>query len=362
MSNVISFPVTTAPVDRATTLSALIEGVATRRCLPDDVFWLKENAELLGVLAATAPDLAPEALAPYADFYDRIEDKLKFYPQYYRFFLSICLDLEDLGMAGQKGEALCHWAARSALAQAELSDLQRAEAQRLLARRGAAHPSPADGLGSRLRDFTERAATFALPNKKAAYELTHIVFYLSEYGRRDPELSQAALTSLEFAGVLAYLDQNLDLLAEVCTALRFAGVTPSPVWTRAVARGHGGVRLAAGDRAQGAADAYHLYLVTGWALMVEGQGGFDQSVPTGGTLHFAASEMPGGALRSLSETLFGLGAGRSANWNGMRGRVISCLTQENRDVLQAAEASTDKFDAFFAGFARATGIGTLQAG
>ena len=59
-----------------------------------------------------------------------------FFPQYYRFLLGLCLDLEDLGIGGQKGSKLVQWVADQGLARAELSDLQRAEARRLCLRRG----------------------------------------------------------------------------------------------------------------------------------------------------------------------------------------------------------------------------------
>ncbi|KIN61288.1 hypothetical protein Z945_2279 [Sulfitobacter noctilucae] len=362
MSNVISFPQPSALQDPAGSVSLLIDAVANRRHAPDDVFWLKENAELLGVLAATGQILNPETLAVYADFYAQIEEKLRFFPQYYRFFLSICLDLEDLGMGANKGAALCRWVAQAGLPEAELSDLQRAEAQYLLSRRGAVLPLGQSALDTRLRAFTERAETFALPNKKAAYELTHIVFYLSGYGRYDPQLSDAALNSLEFAGVLAYLDQNIDLLAEICTALTFAGKTPSAVWTDAVARVHHAITLTGQADAARAVDGYHLFLVSGWAQLVRGTKVFDQNVPENYMLHFAMPQVLAGALRPLSTCLFDLGKQRSADWGGMRGRVIAQMPQHSREVLQAAEQSTDKFDAFFEGFARAGMTRGVQSG
>ena len=36
--------------------------------------------------------------------------------------------------------------------------------------------------------------------------------------------------SLEYAGILAFLDMNVDLLAEVCIAMRFAGMPVNEVW------------------------------------------------------------------------------------------------------------------------------------
>lgn len=194
---------------------------ATRRRARGDVFWLKENAEWLGILTQLEGAQDAASLDPYRDFYATIPEQLAFFPQYYRFFLSLCLDLEDLGMTGTLGADLCRAVAAQGLAEAELSDLQRAEAARLLARRDAGTFDAA--LDGRLRRFIGRSETFALPNKKAAYELTHIVFYLSEYGRKNPKPSAAVLTSLTYAGIVAFLDQDADLLAEICVALRFAG-------------------------------------------------------------------------------------------------------------------------------------------
>jgi hypothetical protein len=352
MSNIIAFQPAT-PCSRADNLTALVAGVAQGRRRPDDVFWLKENAELLGVLAATKEPIDRDALAPFEEFYDQIEEKLRFYPQYYRFFLSICLDREDLGFVGTKGETLCNWAAAAGLAQAELSDLQRAEACRLLARRGASAPISQGDLGPRLSRFVERAATFTLPNKKAAYELTHIIFYLSEYGANDLRLSKAALTSLEFAGVLAYLDQNHDLLAEVCTALRFAGVEPNEIWTDAVARAHKRITPSAASDEGPSIDSFHTFLVTGWAQAVRGAPSFEHIVPEG-PLSFVSEAQTPGVLRPLSECLYELGPKRRSDWTGMRARIVPYLEPESQDILERAEASTNKFDAFFEGFARAS--------
>jgi hypothetical protein len=351
MSNVVAFPFADATpvIAQPDVTGQLLMTFGTYRKPLDDVFWLKENAELLGILAATNEVLAPDALDPFLSFYDQIEERLRFFPQYYRFLLSICLDLEDLGMPGAKGEALCAWVARAGLAEAELSDLQRAEARRLLARRGAARPPSSGALGARLQNFVARNATFAMPNKKAAYELTHIVFYLSEYGKTDPNLPQEALLSLEFAGVLAYLDQNFDLLAEVCAALRFAGQTPSDFWEDAVAAAHACILPTTENVQQ---DAYHAYLVTGWAQKISGNHGFTKSVPDG-VVSFAMPAPYESTLRPMSECLINLGQARSGDWQKMRGHVLPYLGPHSHEVLMQAEASTDKFDAFFEGFARA---------
>lgn len=353
MSNVISLNVPSrrlgAPVKRA----ALVDSFARHRRFGDDVFWLKENAELLNILECTGLSLAEHALAPHQGFYDRVEKRLGFFPQYYRFLLSICLDLEDLGLPGEKAEGLCRWAAREGLADAELSDLQRAEARRLMLRRGV-DPLPHDtGLEERLRRFIDRPETFAMPNKKAAYELTHIVFYLSEYGRRDPGLSAGALTSLEFAGLLAYLDQNADLLAEICVALRFAGVRPSEIWEGWLERETHRFQVVTGPQA-GTVDDYHDYFVCNWLMAVSGREAFRKEAAFE-RMAFHRAQPVAGPLREMSECMFRLEDARSDDWQAMRPVVADALTEIGHDILAEAEASSARFDEFFAGFAR-TGL------
>ncbi|MFC6687235.1 DUF6902 family protein [Jhaorihella thermophila] len=353
MSNVIALNVPSRRLGAPARRAALVESFARHRRFGDDVFWLKENAELLNILECTGLDLGPDALAPHEGFYADIERRLGFFPQYYRFFLSICLDLEDLGMPGDKGEALCRWAAREGLADAELSDLQRAEARRLMLRRGI-DPLPEDaGLEDRLRLFMDRSETFAMPNKKAAYELTHIVFYLSEYGRRDPGLSAAAAKSLEFAGILAFLDQNVDLLAEICVAMRHAGIAPSSIWEDWLEQETRRFAVLSGARAD-TGDEYHEFLVCNWAMAVSGRPNFVQAM-TRDRMSFHRPAPSAGPLREVSQCMFRLDDARSDDWETMRPLVFDAVTETGQQVLAAAEASSTRFAEFFSGFAR-TGL------
>ncbi len=348
MTTIVQLNVPFRQHSKAARQSALLKTFATGRRTQEDVFWLKENAEILNILESTGADLAPGALDVYAAFHDDIEQRMEFFPQYYRFLLSLCLDLEDLGIPGSKGAALTEWVAQQGLPEAELSDLQRAEARRLCARRGI-DPLPADkGLDARLRSFAARSQTFAMPNKKAAYELTHIVFYLSEYGRKDPAICAATTSSLMFAGTLAFLDFNADLLAEICLALRFAGQVPPEVWEIWLTQQ---IRTFTLEDCDGLQDDYHEYLMLNWFMSRAGQGGFGDHVPEG-RLTFARTRPTSAPLRELSHCIYSMGAGRSADWEVMRGEVCGQLSNEAQAALIAAEASTDQFGAFFEGFAR----------
>ncbi|MCZ4351433.1 hypothetical protein O4H61_02800 [Roseovarius aestuarii] len=335
---------------KAARQAALLSTFAQHRRTPEDVFWLKENAEILNILECTGATPSQDTLGAYAAFYDDIEQRLEFFPQYYRFLLSICLDLEDLGMPGDKGAALCEWVARQGLADAELSDLQRGEARRLCLRRGVDPLSNETGLEQRLRDFAGRSQTFAMPNKKAAYELTHIAFYLSEYGRVDPKFDAAMRRSLKFAGTLAFLDFNADLLAEICLALRFGGITPPEVWEIWLTQQIRSFHLS-DDPAAPLHDDYHEYLMLNWFMSQAGEGGFGQQVPFG-RVGFARTRPASGPLRELSECIYAMGRDRSGDWEAMRGTVTDRLSGEAQAALVAAEASTDQFGEFFEGFAR----------
>lgn len=352
MTNVITLNTAPRRMPVRETLPAMVAGFAHHRRVREDVFWLKENAELLGILNATSASVSADILAAHQAFYDELEERFTFYPQYYRFMLSIGLDLEDLGLFGCKMERLCAKAARHGLVDAELSDLQRAEARRLLARRGVRLGSSMSGLDDRLRNFISRSSTFALPNKKAAYELTHIVFYLSEYGARDPDLPFAAVLSLEYAGLVAFLEQNIDLLAEICIALRQAGFTPNEIWEDAVREYVSSTHIDTSSSAS-LSDSYHTYLVAAWAVSIMGGQESGPAIPTG-RCTFQPGRTAPSALRSLSATLLTLARARQSDWSKMRDVVLEALPPQDANLIQLAEHSSPAFSRFFGIFARAS--------
>ncbi|WP_353472536.1 hypothetical protein PVT71_00485 [Salipiger sp. H15] len=351
MSNVVALrpaPRALAPELRA---EALISCFARHRRSEEDVFWLKENAELLNILECTGTEVGPQALRTHAEFYATVGDRLAFFPQYYRFLLSMVLDLEDLGMPGDTGARLAESVAAMDLPGAELSDLQRMEARRLLARRGVAPKHGDLGLEDRLRGFCAASRGFALPNKKAAYELTHIVFYLSEYGRRDPRLGAEALTSLHFAGNLAFLERNSDLLAEICIALRYTGAVPPALWTGWLLRETRLFRVEQGAQLS-VQDDCHDFLVCNWHLALTGGAPFE--APLGaGRMRFERHPGTLAPLRELSRALLAMKGGRSPDWAVMRRRMAGVLSPGVRDLLDEMAQGSEHFDAFFEGFARA---------
>lgn len=357
MNNVLhlNIPPRVRPLNQR--LSFLADGFCNRRRTGDDVFWLKENAEILNILETIRTPVSDDVLNFYQGFYENIEKRFAFFPQYYRFLLSMLLDLEDLGFAGSKGEAMVDWAIKQNLAGAELSDLQRMEARRLMKRRGQDPMGHDQGLEDRIRQFISASRTFAVPNKKAAYELTHAVFYLSEYGRKDPEIGKAACDSLHFAGLLAYLEQNADLLAEICIAMQFAYVEPPKVWTDWLFHETLSFRLIEGEGVR-VQDDYHEFLMCHWHQALSGNAVFDAAIPQG-RVRFERSPDRSVPLREVSEYMLRHTDSRSGDWNAMRRPLETEISKEAADVLITASKSSDRFEAFFEGFARADRIGAL---
>ena len=352
MSNVVQLTTPSRTQPQEARLGALLHSFAAHRRYGDDVFWLKENAEALNILECTGSSPGDAALSAYEGFYQSVRKRMGFFPQYYRFFLSITLDLEALGMPGDTGAELVEWAFGTGLHEAELSDLQRMEATRLMARRGIV-AFPDDGaLAARARAFMARSETFALPNKKAAYELTHLVFYLSEYGRRDPQLGAKARRSLHFAGLLAFLEQNADLLSEICISMRYAGEVPPVLWTDWLKRETALFTVDHGPDLS-VQDDYHEFLVCNWHQAVAGDAAFTKDFAFE-RMRFDRRPCRSAPMREMSEAMFRLDEARSGDWTNMRSHMEHALSPEAMGVLELAETSSDHFEEFFAGFARAT--------
>jgi hypothetical protein len=336
---------------KANPLGNLTQCFAEHRKDQTDVYWLKENAELLNIFECSDLPINLSDFECYKAFYQTLPDRIAFFPQYYRFLASIALDLEALGMEGQVAEQLCQFISEQGLAEAELSDLQRAEAMRLLARRDITTHGTNILIG-RLHAFMDQSCRFALPNRKLAYELTHIVFYLSEYGRRDPKISTKAVQSLMFTGILAHLEENADLLSEVCISLRYAGQKPPKPWEDLLARRALDFDIKA-SHARESEDQYHEYFVTNWAIAQSGGHAFTANYNSGGQV-FYNKATPAGVMRALSQAIFERPAFRCASWEASEHELKAALPDYMCAHLENVIDATSEFDAFFEHFARPT--------
>lgn len=341
----------TAAMRPAGGIAQILTAFAHHRRRAGDAFWLKENAEILGILSALNRKLPDLALAAYQPFHDGAADQIARYPQYYRMILGLVTALEDLGYPGDLGPRLADWVLAEGWPDSEVNDLQRAEVRYLLARNGVVWAP--EGLDARLMGFACRSDTFALPNPRAAYDLLHVVFYLADYGRRPLVLPQAALDSLLVLGCLAHLEQNGDLLAEVCLALRFAGQPLPPLWLGHVLQEASAFRVEAQPCAD-SSDAYHNYLVNQWLLGSIGETAF--GVNSGaGPMRFHLPRPVISPLREWGQALVHPGLERSRDWGALR---AACAPHLSPQALAQADAGAEggpMFHRFIAAFARVGG-------
>ena len=328
-----------------------------------DVLWLKENAEFLNVLrsAGKIRPVERDGFFGYLPFYEGCLRHFDFFKPYYRFILSICMDLEDLGICdGELSDALVGRVHRSGILQHELSDLQRAETRRLLARRGCVLRG-LDGLDDRLRAFMQSPVAFAVPNRRTAYELTHIVFYLSDYGQQDPKLESEAIQSIEYVGIMAFLDQDADLLSEVCLALRYAGQDVPQVWLAWLQKQRAACQISAQPLEINEVDDYHTFLVMEWAISeVVKHPVFESSCMN--TRRFICTGR-NSVLRGMTMALYAMDAEGLRMRRGADHELKSRLNAQEQGLWDRASGAVGCFDQFLCDFlARGYTDTSLQQG
>lgn len=353
MSNIVRFAQRARaahPAAASGGIAPLLASFAHHRRQPGDAYWLKENGELLGVLSALNRRLPELALSVYQPFVEGAADMVAFHPQYARLILNLITSLEDLGYPGGLGARLADWMLDQGLVDAEVNDLQRAELRFLMARHG--RTVAFEGLDERLTRFMSRPETFAIPNPRAAYDLLHAVFYLSDYGRKPLKLQPAVVESLLMLGSLSHLEGNGDLLGEVCLALHYAGEVLPPLWLRHLRAENTAFRISPGT-CPDSSDCYHIFLVNQWLFGTIEDRAFGDAY-SGGPMSIQLNRPAISPLREWSQALRAQGNRRSADWSMMRSL---CRDQVSENALARADlgaAESPMFDRFFARFARAS--------
>ena len=150
------------------------------------------------------------------------------------------------------------------------------------------------------------------------------------------------------------LDQNVDLLSEICIAMRFAGCTPPQEWEAWIAEELADYHVS--ECANGAVqDHYHSYFMGNWLAALCKKPVFEGRL-LARAMSFQAAFKSVSPLRGLSESIFKMDTHRSAEWAKMRGRVTVDLSSDAYSVLELAEKSSPHFEEFFASFARSNAV------
>jgi len=254
--------------------------------------YLKENGELLSIIRNTGLKLSNNALRNYINFYEKIPVYLDLYPAFYRFFYAISLDLEDLGLSGRISELLRDYVLSNDLHVCETSDVRRMEIRNLLGRSNTSLPAQNEkDLIKRSQRFLENTQNFQRYNKPLFYDVTHLIFFQTNLGKdlSDLEISPALKDTLQNIACLAYLDDDIDLLAEVCLCYKYLGLHAPLLWVEACVDYVEKFSLDSSffevKQTLPVTDDYHIYLVTNWMIANYGKTPFLKQDVTGPTTY-----------------------------------------------------------------------------
>jgi hypothetical protein len=106
-------------------------------------------------------------------------------------------------------------------------------------------------------------------------------------------------------------------------------------------------------------DDYHEFLVCNWHQSLVGDAAFAKGFVFD-RMRFDRNVARATPMREMSEAMFSLDDARSGDWISMRLYMEDKLSPEAMQVLEQAETSSQHFEAFFHGFARAIPPGALH--
>ena len=337
----MSFPIQYLPFD-------CVRAFASNRNKGLNISFLKENGELLSIALNSGLSLSSDSLALYEELYSKIDKFCELYPPFFRFFLAITLDLEDLGMHGRKGEALIDFVLKNDLYAYDTSDTRRMEIINLLSRRGRVPSYETDdraSLDKRVAGFLERPDRFLKFNRPLFYEFTHLIFYATNFGKEAHGFGEEIFVSLTHIGMLAYLDSDYDLLSEVCLCFSFLGHQAPKIWIEYCRTGRDSIDIRFQKENNSTTDDYHIYLVISWLMAQHGIEAFSETYQNSVPI-FTQKKNKKSTLSKIFQTLHPMVLG-SSSVNVERAINISAiLTAEDTVRLKTALSISPKNDDF----------------
>ncbi|MEP6343623.1 MAG: hypothetical protein ABJ275_09930 [Maricaulaceae bacterium] len=245
-----------------------VEAFAVKRNPSLSFPFLKENGELISICVNAGFLIEPRALTLYDDFYKNAVKFTQCYPQYYRFTLGMVLDLEQGGYEGNEGQKLTEYVKQKKLIKYDTSDSRKLETLTMLGERG---PLSTENYNiyldilDNVEGFIENPEWYMKFNKPLFYDLTHIIFFLTHYGTKKIPLQNDVYPCLIYMGLLALLDNDADLLSEVCICLDYIGRETPKYWDDFLLASINDIKISyAGTVASSlnrSVDEYHIYLV-----------------------------------------------------------------------------------------------------
>ena len=285
----------------------IIEAFAVKRNPTLSFPYFKENGELLSITVNSGFLLDPRAVALYDDFYTSALKLAKCYPQYFRFIIGIVIDLEKGGMQGNESEKITQYILDEGLVLFDMCETRKLETLSMLQEVAPLNPQFI-GIHNNIIENVDRLISnpdlYAKLNKPLFYELTHILFFLTKYGKEPIALTNDVLPCLTNMGLLCLLDNDADLLAEICICMMYIGAEVPEYWDDFLQRSLQQVKITYHETVVSAlnpaVDEYHVYFVLNWYQAVKNSPSFQTSFK-GRTPSFSLPAMPQSILSKLSD-------------------------------------------------------------
>jgi len=252
--------------------------------------------------------------------------------------MAIALDLEDLGMQGQKGEELLDYAklnaATNSTSRGRVPNFKMDSKEALL---------------KRVLAFLGQSDRFIKFNRPLFYEFTHLIFYATDYGNKSMSHSENIFQSINHIGMLTYLDNDIDLLAEVCLRYLFLKRPAPEIWVKACESGLKNIDMTylSQDDVRGAppADDYHIYFVNSWLMCVTGKEAFQEDYKNGVPI-FTHRKKENSTLSKIFQVLHPIIL-ESPKRSSKPLRALDFLSVENTIHLKTALSLSPNSDDFF---------------
>ena len=285
----------------------MVEAFALKRNPALSFPFLKENGELLAITIDSGFLVEPRALEHYADFHSKAFKLTKLYPQYYRFILSMVIHLEAGGLQVGEAAKIADYVIENDLLLLDTSETRKLETLTLLSNLkplSKTYKKIYDGIVYNVDQLIKNPELYTKFNKPLFYDLTHIIFFLSDYGKKSLPLQNDVTQCLIYIGLLALLDNDADLLAEVCVCLRYINSKIARYWDDFLQKSLKEIKVTYHDTVMSAlnpsADEYHIYLVLNWYQALQKRPAFETRF-NGEKPSFSLPEMPQSVLSKLSD-------------------------------------------------------------
>jgi len=155
--------------------------------------------------------------------------------------------------------------------------------------------------------FISKPDHFVIYNKPLFYELTHFIFFLTNFGENIIPLKSPLIECLTNVGILALLDDDVDLLAETCICFKFLGKKPPAFWEHYVEESLSKVTVtfdtSVASAMNNATDEYHAYFMMNWLLALRKLPTFTERF-NGRTPYFSLPQNKPTTLSVLSNKLY----------------------------------------------------------